>query len=192
MNRIADQDFLFEDTRCSVRVQTTVAKELVNEELLMPHIRKGGLGVGTIIKVQVMANGYDRGERTGTLLHSADFVIEQATNERRTVIDDRGEGVRVVPGWKVVQDSEWKSYMNDPQETSAATLERVPESYVPGEGHIVFNRSGGPKKPKWDVIVDDKVWATVDRLPDETPAEHEARAKSIAAGSIMKPLEAVA
>lgn len=170
--KIQPQEFHFEDTADSVRVRTIVERELIDGDLLLSHARHFRLSAGTTIKVQVMSKGYD------VLLHAADFVIERSTETVKRIVDERGERAAKITDYKIVQDSEWKSYSSVPAEVEMEP-ERVPEEYVPGEGIIKWNVG----KVAWDVIVGDKIWTTVERLDGEGKDDFKARALGVAAGS---------
>ena len=174
--KILPQEFHFEDTSDSVRVKTVVDKELINEAMLLTQIRHFRLGAGTIIKVQVMTKGYD------VLLHTADFVIERAVETLKRIVDERGERTAKITDYRVVQDSEWKSYSAAPLPV-AEVPEREPESYVPGDGEIKWN----PGRKAHEIIVAGKVFAEVTRRDGETKDEFKARALAIAAGSEPLP-----
>lgn len=174
--KITPQEFHFEDTSDSVRVKTVVDKDLIDEALLLTHIRHFRLGAGTIIKVQVMSKDYD------VLLHTADFVIERAVETRKRIVDERGERTATITGYKVVQDSEWKSYSEAPLPV-VEVPEREPERYVPGEGEIKWNLG----KQAHEIIVAGKVVADVTKREGETKDEFKARALAIAAGSEPLP-----
>ena len=165
--KILPQEFHFEDTSDSVRVKTVVDKDLIDQALLLTHIRHFRLGAGTIIKVQVMSKDHD------VLLHTADFVIERAVETRKRIVDERGERTATITDYKVVQDTEWKSYSEAPAPV-AEVPEREPERYVPGEGEIKWN----PGKKTYEIRVAGEVMAT-ERDKD--------RALAIAAGSEPLP-----
>lgn len=169
---ITPQEFHFEDTSNSVRCKTAVLKEQFKTDMLLRQIRHFRLGAGTIIKVQFMNKDYD------VLLHSADFVIESAVDTRKRIIDERGEREAVVTEYKVVRDSDWKSY-SEASEPVNQEIEREQEEYVPGEGEIRWN----PGKKVYEVMVADEIFAEVKKRDDESREEFKQRALAIAAGS---------
>lgn len=175
--KIMPQEFHFEDTSDSVRVKTVVGKDQIDEAMLLTQIRHFRLGAGTIIKVQVMTKEYD------VLLHSADFVIERCVEIRKQIIDERGERWANVTDYKVVQDTLWKSYSAAP-EPVAEVPERVPETYVLGDGATT---KWNPGKQAHQIIVAGEVVAEVRKGEDETKEEFKARALAIAAGSEPLP-----
>ena len=174
--KITPQEFHFEDTSDSVRVKTVVDKGLIDEAMLLTQIRHFRLGAGTIIKVQVMSKDYD------VLLHTADFVIERAVETLKRIVDERGERTAKITDYKVVQDSEWKSYGEVPLPVSEV-VERKPERYVPGEGEIKWNYS----LKVYDIIVAGEVIAMVHRHEEENQDEYKTRALAVAAGSEPLP-----
>jgi hypothetical protein len=193
--KITSGMFFPKEPRGNYECVTSVPRELIDDKgrALVKGLSdlfsgdENGIPAGSDILVKVLNSDETR------LLHRRLFTVVWSGRVWKTGTDLRGVDVSAyVFDYEFEAIGDWWS----PSEVAEVEKVSIPkpdnETYVPGEGHIVFNRSGGPKKPKWDVIVDNEVWTTVDRLPDETPAEHEARAKSIAAGSIMKPLEAVA
>lgn len=165
--KILPQEFHFEDTSDSVRVKTAVDRELVTDKLLLPHIRHFRLGAGTVIKVQIMSKDYD------VLLHTADFVISRAVEAVRQVIDERGERTARVTEYKVVQDSDWKSYETIKSEAPVVE-ERKPEIYVPGEAEAKWN----PGRKTFEIKIGDEVLAT---------ERNKERALRMAAGSEPLP-----
>ena len=174
--RILPQEFHFEDTADSVRVKTVVGRDFINEAMLVSHARHFRLGAGTTIKVQVMSKGYD------VLLHAADFVIERSTETTKRIVDERGERSAMITDYKIVQDTEWKSYSEVPLPVEDEP-EREPEIYVPGEASLNWN----PGKKAYEVIVGGEVWKNVVRLDGENKEDYKARALAIAAGSEPLP-----
>ncbi|KKN32008.1 hypothetical protein LCGC14_0818100, partial [marine sediment metagenome] len=135
---------------------------------LLTQVRHFRLGAGTIMKVQVMSKDHD------VLLYSADFVIERAVETMKRIVDERGERTATITDYKVVQDTEWKSYSEAPAPV-AEVPERETERYVPGEAEAKWN----PGKKTYEIKIGDEVLAT-ERDKD--------RAFAIAAGS--EPLAA--
>lgn len=167
MIKITPQEFHFEDTASSVRVKTAVARDLIKEALLLPHIRHFRLAAGTVIKVQCMSKDYD------VLYHSADFVITRAVETRKRIVDETGERTATIMEYEVAQDTDWKAWPNAPVETEAEP-ERVPERYVPGEGEIRWN----PGKKTYEIVVAGQV------LAEERDKD---KALAMAAGSLPLP-----
>lgn len=174
--KILPQEFHFEDTSDSVRVKTVVDKDLIGEAMLLTQIRHFRLGAGTIIKVQVMSKEYD------VLLHTADFVIVQAVETLKRIVDERGERSARITDYKVVQDTPWKSYVEVSLPVAEAP-EREPERYVPGEATTKWN----PGRKAHEIVVAGSVVAEITRREDETKDEFKARALAIAAGSEPLP-----
>lgn len=166
-DKILPQDFHFEDTADSVRVKTSVDKDTINQDTLLRHVRHFRLGAGTIMKVQVMSKEKD------VLLYSADFVIVSAVEAMKRIVDERGERTANITDYKVVQDTEWKSYAEAPEPVYEAP-ELDPERYVPGEAEAKWN----PGKKTYEIKIGDKVLAT-ERDKD--------RAEAMAAGSEPLP-----
>ena len=117
--KILPQEFHFEDTASSVRVKTVVPRELINEAMLLTQVRHFRLEAGTIIKVQIMSEGYD------VLLHMADFVIERSVETLKRIVDERGEREARVTDYKIVRDGEWKSYSATPVEMKPEVTEEI-------------------------------------------------------------------
>ncbi len=166
-DKILPQEFHFEDTADSVRVKTVVEKDTINQDTLLRHVRHFRLGAGTIIKIQVMSKGYD------VLLYSADFVIIRAVETMKQIVDERGERTANVTDYKIIQDTEWKSYAKAPE---PVFKEPEPEGpvYVPGEAEIKWN----PGLKTYEIRVGDEVMAT---------ERDKERALAIAAGSEPLP-----
>ena len=173
--KILPQEFHFEDTSDSVRVKTVVGKDLIDEALLLRHVRHFRLGAGTIIKVQVMSKDYD------VLLHAGDFVIERAVEVSRQVIDERGERTAKVTDYKIIRDGEWTDYSAAPAPVDVM-LERVPEVYVPGAAEIKWSAG----KKAWDVMVGAEIWTTIQRLDNEAKDDFKTRALAVAAGAVPR------
>jgi hypothetical protein len=115
-----------------------------------------------------MSKDYD------VLLDSADFVIEKAVETMKRIVDERGERTALVTEYKVVQDSEWKSY-SKPVEPVVEEDTRVPEAYIPGEGEIKWN----PGKKTFEIIV-----------AGEVVGEERDKARALAIASGSEPLAA--
>ena len=180
-SKILPQESHFEDTADSVRVKTVVEKDSINPQMMVSHAHHFRLGAGTIIKVQVMSKDYD------ILFHATDFVIEQAVETSKRIIDERGERTANVTVYKIVQDTEWKSYSGAPEEIVESPA-RGPERYVPGDGRAVWNL--GKQAYKITVLEtngEDRGVAWVFKLEGETKEEFKARAHAIAAGSEPLP-----
>ena len=178
--RILPQEFLFQENLNPIQVQTTVSKDLLDDpKMFLPHLRHFNLAAGTIILVQVMNDAKDM------LLHEADFRVIAAVESMHGVEDDYGSRVKTQTQYQIQRWSEWRSSDLAPMEDEPVPVE-FPEIYVPSEATI--QHTGG-RNGAWKVICGEKVWAIVERMADETKEEHKERAKGIAAGSFMKPLQ---
>ena len=162
--KITPQEFMFQESCNPVQVQTTCAKELLdNPKMFLPHVKHFNLAAGTVILVQVMNETKDK------LLHEAEFRVIAAIETLHGISDDYGSKVRPQTHYQVQRWSEWKSSELVEVE-EAPVLERDPEMYVPGEAEAKWN----PGLKTYEIKIGDEVLAT---------ERDKARALAMAAGS---------
>lgn len=175
--RILPQEFLFQEGLTPIQVQTVASKEILDDpKQYLLHIRHFKLAVGTVILVQVLDETKDM------LLHEAEFRVIAAVETQIGIQDDYGSRVRPQTQYQIERKSEWWSSSLAPVEAEPEP-ERVPETYVPGEGSLKWH----PGKKVWEVIVGGNVWATIERREGEEKEDYKARALAIAAGSAPLP-----
>jgi hypothetical protein len=170
--KIMPQEFLFQESCNPIQVQTTCAKELLDDpKMFLPHIKHFNLSAGTVILVQVMNETKDK------LLHEAEFRVIAAVLTIHGVSDDYGSKVREQTAYQIQRWSEWKS-TELVEEKKAEVVSEMGERYVPGESVIKWN----PGKKTYEIRYGDEILAT---------QRDKNLALSIAAGSEPLPNEAV-
>lgn len=174
--RILPQEFHFAETHNDVVVQTVVSRELLDDpNQYLPHVRQFRLAAGNRLTVQVM------NEAKNQLLHEAEFRIIAAVETQQGIQDDYGSRVRPQTHYQIERMTEWWSSSLASVETEPEP-ERVPETYVDGEGSLKWNIGKGA----YEVVVNGAVWTTVERREGETKEDYKTRALGIAAGSLPK------
>ena len=175
--KILPQEFIFQEGLTPIQVQTVVSKELLDDpKQYLSHIGHFRLAVGTVILVQVL------NEKKDMLLHEAGFRVIAAVETQIGTQDDYGSRVRPQTQYQIERWTDWKSSSLAPVEVMPEP-ERMPETYVEGEGSLKWN----PGKQLYEVIVAGGVVASVNRREGETKEDYKARALSIAAGSEPLP-----
>ena len=171
--RILPQEFHFAETSNNAVVRTAVSRELLDDvKIYLPHVRQMRLAAGDRLTVQVMNEAKD------TLYHQAEFLVIAAVETQQGVQDDYGSRLRPQTHYQIQRWTPWKSSSLAPVEI-APEPERVPETYVDGEGEVKWN----PGRRVHEIVVAGSVVATV-------PQGEKDRALRIAAGSEPLPVAA--
>lgn len=190
--KILPQEFLFQEHLNPIQVQTTVSKELLDDDkLFLPHCKHFNLKAGTVILVQVMNDAKDM------LWHEAEFRVIAAVETLHGIQDDYGSRIRPQTSYRIERKSDWWTSAVAPKKEITEEMliagqkaadpvvkdsPRVPEEYVPGEGSTKWH----PGRKVWEIIVGGEVWTTVERHEGEGKDVYKARALAIAAGSEVK------
>jgi hypothetical protein len=102
--RISPTEFHFQEHLTPIQVQTTVAKEDLDDPLqLLQHVKHNMLKAGTIILVQVM------NETKEKLLHEAEFRVITAVETLHSIDDDYSSRTKPQTSYQTQRWTEWKS-----------------------------------------------------------------------------------